>query len=223
MKVKVCGITTAEQLQQLESLGVDFAGLIFYEGSKRYAHGKLSNKQSYIKDIGIKKVGVFVNADLDFINGLIQEYDLAAVQLHGDETPAFCNSLKDRIEVIKVFRISDTTSNLDALIAPFQESCHYFLFDTDTTSYGGSGKRFDWSVLESATINKPFFLSGGIGPDDMGILKSFKHPFLHAADINSRFETSPGIKDLELVKRFAHDLNNPYGENKSSGEIHTVQ
>jgi phosphoribosylanthranilate isomerase len=98
------------------------------------------------------------------------------------------------------------------MIEPYQTVSDYFLFDTDTTMYGGSGRRFDWTILKKAAINKPFFLSGGIGPDDIDILKSFTHPYLNAVDINSRFEITPGIKDMDKLKTFLNDLKQPlYG------------
>lgn len=212
MKLKVCGLTTLEQLQQLQELNIDYAGLIFYDGSKRYAHEKLELHQTEIQKLQLKKVGVFVNADMGFLKSLILFYRLSAVQLHGNETPELCDELQQSTKVIKVFRISDATKNIDGLIQPFQPVCDFFLFDTDTTGYGGSGKRFDWSVLQKASINKPFFLSGGIGPDDMGILQRFSHPFLHAIDINSRFETGPGIKNMNAVKTFVHALKQPMYE-----------
>lgn len=206
MKLKVCGITTVSQLQQLQKLEVDYAGLIFYEGSKRYAHEKLQANQPEIKKLAIEKIGVFVNAGMGFIKSLVGGYGLAAVQLHGDETPEFCQALQQETNVIKVFRISAATANMDVLIAPYENVCDYFLFDTDTAAYGGSGKQFDWRLLEKAKIGKPFFLSGGIGPGDMGILKSFRHLFLHAIDINSHFETAHGVKDMDSVKTFANAL-----------------
>ena len=133
MKIKVCGITTIEQMQQLKELGADYAGMIFYEGSKRYV-GKVLNSKSEIRNIKIKKVGVFVNADFDLVSKAISDYGLSTVQLHGDETDEFCLELMDKVEVIKVFRIADQNS-IDDLVAPFQNVCHYFLFDTDTKGY----------------------------------------------------------------------------------------
>lgn len=201
MKLKVCGITTLGQLQQLQEMEVDYAGLIFYEGSKRYAHEKLKSAASEIKKLKIKKVGVFVNAGMGFLKSLIPEYGLDAVQLHGDEPAAYCSEIRKEAVVIKAFRMGKTTA-VDELVAPYESSCDYFLFDTDSAGYGGSGKRFDWTILQEAAINKPFFLSGGIGPESMGFLKSFAHPFLYAVDVNSRFETAPGIKDMSLLKSF---------------------
>ncbi len=206
MKIKVCGITSFEQMQQLQEIGINYAGMIFYENSKRFVKKKLNNQKLKIRDLAIKKVGVFVNADFALITKAIDEYDLYAVQLHGDETDEFCMELMDKTKVIKVFRIADQ-ADIDTLIGTFQNACDYFLFDTDTAMYGGSGHKFDWKILEKAKINKPFFLSGGIGLDDIEKIKNFEHPYLYAVDINSRFETAPGVKDMVAVKAFISELN----------------
>ncbi len=204
MKIKVCGITTIEQLQALQDLSVDYAGMIFYKPSKRYAGDKLKSQQ-IIRDIAIPRVGVFVNEEIAVIKQAIADYGLSAVQLHGDETDEFCLDLMDQAEVIKVFRIADQ-QNIDELVAPYQEVCHYYLFDTDTATYGGSGRKFDWSVLERAAIDKPFFLSGGIGLEDLGKVKAFQHPYFYALDVNSRFELTAGVKDMEKIAIFIKEL-----------------
>jgi phosphoribosylanthranilate isomerase len=209
MKIKVCGITTVSQLKQLQELGADYAGLIFYPESKRYAYEKLKSQRAEIKNLKIRKAGVFVNAGMDFLKSCITDYGLSAVQLHGDETPEYCNALKGEVEVIKVFRIGDKAFDIDEQARLFENSCHYFLFDTDSAAYGGSGKRFNWAVLQNATIGKPFLLSGGIGPHDIEAVQQFRHPFLYAVDINSRFETTPGVKDMERVKSFVNNLKVP--------------
>jgi phosphoribosylanthranilate isomerase len=209
MKLKVCGITTVAQLEKLQELAVDYAGLIFYEKSKRYAWECLQSEKFEIRKLQIKKIGVFVNADMGILKSCVQSFGLTAVQLHGDESVEYCAAIQKETEVIKVFRMSDKTKDVDALLEPYQKVSDYFLFDTDTESYGGSGRRFDWSQLQTATIGKPFFLSGGIGPEDMEKLKSFKHPFFYAVDVNSRFETSPGLKDMEKVQTFANALKQP--------------
>ena len=204
MNIKVCGITTVEQMEQLQAAEVDYAGMIFYEGSKRYAHDKLKSDKADIRTLAIKKVGVFVNADMSFLKSCIVDYGLNAVQLHGDERPDVCRLLQKSAVVIKVFRIGEEATKIDDLVAPYVEASDFFLFDTDTSAYGGSGKRFDWNLLEQAAINKPFFLSGGIGPDDAERVMQFRHSFLHAVDINSRFEQSAGLKDMDLVKSFVN-------------------
>jgi len=254
-------------MQQLQQMGIDHAGLIFYEGSKRYAVDKLANQKSEIKKSAIKKVGVFVNADYETIVNAIEEYGLTAVQLHGDETDEFCLELMDKVQVIKVFRIADE-KNIDELVAPFQNVCQFFLFDKapsgspgggETGSqplahpdlpdgkatitqpllkqtannnavspksevcaqvtpppgepegagplFGGTGQQFDWTILQNASINKPFFLSGGIGLEDVEKLNAFHHPHLYAVDVNSRFEITPGVKDMKKVQEFVNALN----------------
>ena len=193
-------------MQQLQQFGVDYTGMIFYEGSSRFVGDKLETQRPEIRKLGIRKTGVFVNANYETIVKAVEDYGLAAVQLHGDETDEFCLELMDKVSVIKVFRISEQ-KDIDELTAPFQNVCHYFLFDTGTTGYGGSGRQFNWSILEKAKINKPFFLSGGIGAEDVDKIRNFHHPYLYAVDINSRFETAPGIKDMIKVQQFLKALN----------------
>lgn len=205
MKIKVCGITSVEQLQQLHDLGVDHAGMIFFEGSKRYVGNKVKGLEEAVRAVPISKVGVFVNAGIDTVMAAVESFGLSAVQLHGDEDEAFGALLRNKTTVIKVFRVSGE-ENIDELIAPFLEHSDYFLFDTATPQYGGSGKKFNWAALAVASVNKPFFLSGGIGPDDIEALNSFKHPHLYAVDVNSGFEIAPGVKDMNKVAHFINNL-----------------
>src|SRR5215203_1683100 len=142
MKLKVCGITSFAQLHQLQEMDVDFAGLIFYENSKRFVGKKLQDHKSEIRNLNIKKVGVFVNAGIDNIKREVNEYGLNYVQLHGDEGAAFCRDVKDFVPVIKAIRVNEE-SNLEKDLKVFQEVCDYQLFDTDTKQYGGSGKQFN--------------------------------------------------------------------------------
>lgn len=206
MKIKVCGITNVEQLKALQELGIDYAGMIFYEKSKRNIGEQVNSQLSMVNQLTIDRVGVFVNAEMEVVLKAIKDFSLKAVQLHGDETDEYCLDLMDKVEVIKVFRIADQ-QDLDSLVVPFQEVCHYYLFDTDTAAYGGSGKQFDWQVLEKAAINKPFFLSGGIGLEDVERVKNFQHPYFYAVDVNSRFEIEPGVKDMNQIARFVKELN----------------
>jgi len=207
MKVKVCGNTDLEQLKELDYLKIDFAGIIFYEQSPRYALKKLNGHELKSLGLSITKVGVFVNATEEEIMLRVDEFGLDMVQLHGDETASFCNRISDHIKVIKAFRITDFDKNIDWLVSEYDEVCDYYLFDKGSAGlYGGTGKKFDWNLLEKATISKPFFLSGGIEKSDAQALKKFKHPFFYGVDVNSRFEISPGIKDMELVKEFINDL-----------------
>jgi phosphoribosylanthranilate isomerase len=208
MKIKVCGITSFEQLQQIQALGVEYAGMIFYEGSKRNAIHKLSSERDLIKNSSINKVGVFVNADYDTIIKTIDDYGLLAVQLHGDETDEFCLELMDLVKVIKVFKLKDQ-QNIDEMIESFQNVCHFFLFDTssgDESVHGGTGEKFNWDLLAKSSIKKPFFLSGGIGPGDAEKVLAFKHDYLYGIDINSRFEKEPGIKDVNLIENFIKEV-----------------
>jgi phosphoribosylanthranilate isomerase len=206
MKLKVCGMTELNQLQTLEELRVDFAGLIFYEGSKRYVGDKVENQKSEIRNLKISKVGVFVNPAKEEIAKAVDDYGLSLVQLHGDESPEFCREVQQFVPVIKAIRISEAT-DLEVQLDKFEIVCDYFLFDTDSKQYGGSGKKFNWEILQLAKINKPFFLSGGIGLQDTEEVKAFHHPMLFAIDVNSKFETSPGVKDLKQVESFLKGIN----------------
>ena len=137
----------------------------------------------------------------------IDEYGLEVVQMHGDETPEMCEDLSSEVEVIKSFRIKGD-EDIDKLVAPYDAVCDYYLFDTGglKESFGGTGQQFDWSILEKAKIEKPFFLSGGIGVEDAARVKGFKHPDMFGVDINSKFEVSPGVKDMKLVLQFKQGM-----------------
>jgi len=216
MNIKVCGITDLKQMQELDAMGIDYVGLNFYSESPRYVVGRISGDEVKEGEFGIRKVGVFVNADADTILRFVDEYELDVVQLHGEESPLVCRQLSEHTEVIKVFRVNDEASNIEDAIAKYDDACDYYLFDTGgylsplagsrETNPGGTGKQFDWNMLLGLRIEKPFFLAGGIGLPDVVKLNTFDHPDLFAVDINSRFEISPGIKDLEMVKMFAQVL-----------------
>lgn len=207
MKIKVCGNTSLEQLKELDYLKIDFAGIIFYEQSPRYALKNLNANEVKDLELSLTKVGVFVNASEEEIMQRVDEFGLEMVQLHGDETASFCSRISDYIKVIKAFRIADYDTNIDWLVNEYDEVCDYYLFDKGSAGlYGGTGKKFDWNLLEEATIGKPFFLSGGIERSDAQALKKFTHPFFYGIDVNSRFEISPGIKDIQVVKEFISDL-----------------
>lgn len=207
MKVKVCGNTDLQQLKELSRIGIDYAGLIFYEQSSRYILKKLTGKEVRDADLKIEKVGVFVNAREQEILKQAEDFELQMVQLHGDETAGFCSRISDHIKVIKAFRLSNTVTNIDWLVKEYQEACDYYLFDNGSTGlYGGSGEKFNWNILSDSNINKPFFLSGGISIDDVEELKNFSHPWFYGIDINSKFETGAGIKNMELVKKLVTQL-----------------
>jgi len=211
MRVKVCGMTEIDQVKQLDAMGVDFAGFIFYPKSPRYVVRHMTGEQVKKAKLRLGKVGVFVNATYDDVMKQVDSYGLDMVQLHGDETPRFCEQLSNYITVIKVFRLGEDDP-IDWLIRPYQDSCDMFLFDTEGAGYGGTGKKFNWSTLKSAHIDKLFFLSGGIEPGDAEKLKQFaREPVarkMFSIDINSKFETSAGVKDLKKIRTILDSLKN---------------
>jgi phosphoribosylanthranilate isomerase len=220
MKLKVCGMTGITQMQELDEMGVHFAGMIFYEKSPRYVlkHGLTGSDVKKAK-LKLIKVGVFVNAPYDEIVAAIHEFGLDMVQLHGHETPYECSKISDYIHLIKAFRFAEN-DHVEWMIKDYYNDADMFMFDTgvpaskternDHTIYGGTGRKFNWNRLKGLNINKPFFLSGGIEPTDAAIVKEFmKDPVakdLFVVDINSRFETSPGIKNMEQVSAFFNEL-----------------
>ncbi|MEO5591897.1 MAG: phosphoribosylanthranilate isomerase [Chitinophagaceae bacterium] len=208
MRIKVCGMTQIEQVDKLADLGVTFAGFIFYPKSPRYVFKHMTTTQIR-KENNINKVGVFVNAAVEEVLHMVDECRLHMVQLHGDESPKYCEKIADYVSVVKAFRLSDNDS-VQWMIRPFMDVCDMFMFDTMGAGYGGTGKKFDWNMLQGQTIGKPFFLSGGIEPGDEEKLKSFTtEPVakaLFAIDINSKFELAPGIKDMDKVRVFADNL-----------------
>ncbi len=201
MNIKVCGITQLKQLQQLDGLNIDFAGLIFHKASPRYVVGNISKEELKDSDFDLKKVGVFVNAGYDEIMEMVDDYGLEVVQLHGGETPELCKQLSEDVEVIKAFAIGNGNTAIDDLVAPYDEVCDYYLFDTASKDglAGGTGEKFDWKLIGKSKIEKPFFLSGGISVGDISAIKAFRHPDYFGIDVNSRFEKSPGIKDMALL------------------------
>lgn len=206
MRIKVCGMTSAGQVLQLDDMGVEFAGFIFYPKSPRYVYKFMSQPEiKKIKGRGINKVGVFVNAPVEEVLQAVDDCGLYLVQLHGDETPKYCEKIADYVTVVKAFRLREN-ENVLWKVKDYRGIADMFLFDTDGAGYGGTGRKFDWKMLQGLTIDKPFFLSGGIEPGDMEKLKTFvKDPVakdLFSIDVNSKFEISPGIKDMNKLKDF---------------------
>ena len=209
LRVKVCGMTLPEQVKALDDMGVDFAGFIFYPKSPRYMGNKISpEKMKQIKG-HIAKVGVFVNMPFEELMRTVEDYRLDMVQLHGDETPFFCEKVANYITVTKAFRLSDHDP-IDWITHPYHESTDMFMFDTMGAGYGGTGKKFDWNVLKEANMTKLFILSGGIEPGDEENIKKFaQEPMaekLFSIDINSRFEVTAGVKDMGRIKTFIENL-----------------
>ena len=199
IKIKICGMKFSENINEIASLQPDYLGFIFYQKSPRNFEDNIPNLSNFIK-----KVGVFVNASLEEIQEKVKQYKLDFVQLHGDENPGFCHLLQqNKFKVIKAFSI-DNQFNFNTL-SNYNEYCDYFLFDTKGTNYGGNGLTFDWSVLENYHLGKAYFLSGGIGIENIDEVKSFLTKEYAknciAIDCNSKMEISPGLKSTEKTKQ----------------------
>ncbi|MBI3519272.1 MAG: phosphoribosylanthranilate isomerase [Bacteroidetes bacterium] len=205
MNLKVCGLKHQYNIEELIQLPIDYMGLIFYNKSPRFVDSNLST--DFVKKIpkSIKKVGVFVNEEYTSMLKRISDYDLDLVQLHGEESPEMCAELKPYVKVIKAFSINDDFDF--SLIEKYQSCVDYFLFDTPTTNYGGSGKIFNWQLLKNYKGTTPFFLSGGINEDYIGKIKQLNIPQLISLDINSKFEIKPGVKNIDQIKQFILKLN----------------
>lgn len=204
MKLKVCGMKYQDNILKVAALKPDYMGFIFYDKSPRYVSGAIPDLPD-----SIKTVGVFVNDDVETVLDTVRKYKLDVVQLHGEESVKFCQTLQDNaIEIIKVFSIKDTFDFTQLL--PFEPFVDYFLFDTKGTNPGGNGYRFDWNILKHYNSDIPYFLSGGIGLDHMEALNQFKSsPFstyCHALDVNSKFELKPAHKDDLKLKQFINIL-----------------
>ena len=204
MKLKVCGMKYVDNIRQVAELKPDYLGFIFYERSKR-------NFEGIIPEIpkGIKKTGVFVNEYLEILVSLAEEYKLEALQLHGDESVAYIQEIKKhlpKVEIIKVFGIKDTFDF--SILEEYESVVDYFLFDTKGKERGGNGVVFDWTVLKDYPSTKPFFLSGGIGLEETVAVKEISKTNLpiYAIDVNSKFETKPGLKSIKELKKFKNEI-----------------
>lgn len=207
-QLKVCGLTKPDQIQELISMNVDFLGFIFYEKSPRYVLNHLSLEEIYaINHQG--KVGVFVNEETDVILKIVQQAKLNFIQLHGDESDDFIVKLRQKLNpevgIIKVIRVGNNDYDNKEKIAQTLSSnlrhVNYYLFDTDSKAFGGTGKQFDWNILNEIEIPLPYFLSGGISEENIGNMEALKQrPF--ALDINSKFEKEPGNKNINKIKEF---------------------
>ncbi|MEM9824521.1 MAG: phosphoribosylanthranilate isomerase [Bacteroidota bacterium] len=214
MEIKVCGMKHPANVLAVLNLPVNYLGFIFYEKSARCvelaAHAFTGFEK--IGSQGINKVGVFVDAPMETVVEKVRTYSLDYVQLHGKENVFYCNELKRQgIRIIKAFSVDDTFvfTNTDA----YQYDCDFFLFDTKGKNPGGNGVQFDWSILEQYEGNTPFFLSGGIGPQDAAAIKALSFPRLHAIDVNSGFEIEPGLKNIDHLSEFVLDIRS---QNRSS-------
>jgi phosphoribosylanthranilate isomerase len=193
--IKVCGMRDAKNIESLAELGPDFMGFIFYPKSPRYV-GQIDIPKL---PENIKKIGVFVNESITDVLEIAQKHDLNGVQLHSDETPEFCAEIKKTgLLVVKAFAV-DSAFGFENLKS-FEDHVDYFLFDTKGDGYGGHGTSFDWGILKRYTLNKPFFVAGGVSNDNIGKLLKLDHPMFRGVDVNSKYEISPGLKDIEALK-----------------------
>lgn len=212
LKLKVCGMKYPDNILEVASLQPDYMGFIFYKKSSRFFNDKLPQLPK-----NIKKVGVFVNAsELDVLK-IIKTHQLNAIQLHGDESVAFCASLRslllneyalESIEIIKVFSVGKNFKF--NIIKPFEAVCDFFLFDTKGALPGGNGYTFNWNLLENYPSTKPYFLSGGIGLEHIEVLEKFKQnpisKYCYAIDVNSKFEIKPALKNKEKLETLKQTL-----------------
>ncbi len=201
LKIKICGLRDKENILKIDALSPDYLGFIFHPSSPRYI-GRVS-----LPDVNARKTGVFVNEPLKSMLQKAARYDLDVIQLHVEESPETCRILRDfNYKVWKVFEINGEIN--PEKIIPYQGLCDYFLYDTKTLGHGGSGKKFDWSVLDELSSLGPFILSGGIGPEDAERIKNLNIENLVGVDINSRFETAPAMKDIDMLDVFINKIRN---------------
>lgn len=205
MIIKVCGMRDPDNIREVAKTGPDWMGMIFYNKSPRFV---ATPKAALSIPYGIKRVGVFVDAMPQTIITMVETCNLDIVQLHGNESPTLIRNLRSSIDrELKFMKVISVVGTSDLEKCEGYEDCaDYFLFDTKCKERGGSGRQFDWSVIEGYNGYLPFILSGGIGPEDAERVLALRHPKLMGIDLNSRFETAPAIKDAEALSRFIKQL-----------------
>ena len=204
MKIKVCGMKYPENISEVIALKPDMMGFIFYPKSPRYAE-PLDKEFMLSFPRNVLKIGVFVNEELDDMLEMVKKYNLNGVQLHGAESEDMCYTFRQTgLLTLKAFSIAEP-ADFDKT-EDYEGTCDLYVFDTKTPQHGGSGQKFDWSILSAYQGNTPFLLSGGIGPDDADAIKAINHPMLRGVDLNSRFETEPGRKDASRLENFLKEL-----------------
>jgi phosphoribosylanthranilate isomerase len=204
MKIKICGLKFPENIAAVAALKPDFMGFIFYPKSPRYAEPLDTVALNALPE-SINKIGVFVNENLENILTFVYKYKLDGIQLHGTELVEMCKELlQTGLIVIKAFPIAEAYNF--RVTKPYEGVCDYFLFDTKTEVYGGSGVKFNWKMLDEYKGETPFLLSGGIAADDAEAILKIKHPRFAGIDLNSKFEVKPGEKNVELLKDFISKL-----------------
>ncbi|HTA63400.1 MAG TPA: phosphoribosylanthranilate isomerase [Bacteroidia bacterium] len=205
MKLKVCGLKNRENIIEILEYKPDFIGFVFYDKSPRYVGAELES--SFVQNISTsKKVGVFVNESEIKMLDMASRYGLDYLQLHGNETAEFCKQIQKSIPVIKAFQIDDDFDF--STLNEYEDACTYFLFDSKSKQFGGSGETFNWKKLKEYKLEKPFFLSGGIDLENIEQILLFKSrlPTLYTVDVNSRFETEPGIKNISKIKLLSNKI-----------------
>ncbi len=205
VRLKICGMNL--NTTEVANLQPQYLGFIFWKPSKRFFEGEISKLPE-----NIKKIGVFVDASIEDIIDIIGKYGLNCVQLHGKENAEFCKALKEKNKEVKIIKVFSIGENFDfEALHPFEKVCDYYLFDTKGKLPGGNGVVFNWKVLKKYPSKKPFFLSGGIGLDQIEPIKEFlggpESKYCHALDVNSKFETEPGLKDIVRLTEFKTILN----------------
>lgn len=235
MKIKVCGMRDRDNIQELAELSPDYMGFIFFERSKRH----VADFPEITIPTEIKKVGVVVNESIEFVTNLIHKNGLNAIQLHGNETPEYCNELKILVTEQRALSGVETSRNDNKLGAnvistphnhdieiikafsvdesfdfskskPYESSCDLFIFDTKGKEYGGNGVKYDWSILKNYKGETPFLLSGGIRPEDVDAVNEFSHKKCTGLDLNSGFEDAPGVKNIEKLRGFIKEIKSSY-------------
>jgi phosphoribosylanthranilate isomerase len=204
MKIKVCGLRDKDNVEAVAALAPDYMGFISYGASPRYINDMPADILNNLPE-NIYKTGVFVDESQDTIDKLIADYGFNAIQLHGSESPDFAYSFRSKVIVLKAFGLNNDF-DFEQLYN-YANKVDYFLFDTKTDVHGGSGKTFDWHILDNYKLDIPFFLSGGLSLDNLDEVIAIDHPQFYGVDLNSKFETSPGIKDIEKLKKAFEMLN----------------
>lgn len=200
LKIKVCGMKYLANIKALAELEPDFMGFIFYPPSQRFIGVEFERNDVANLQPDIQRTAVFVNAHLHEVIEFSNLYGMKTIQLHGQESPEFCGELKAKgFKVIKAFGVEESF-DFNTLNA-FVEQVDFFLFDTKTSTHGGSGLTFDWRVLQKYNIEKPFLLSGGLGPDNLAEVLKIKHKNFYGVDLNSKFEIEPALKDIEKLEK----------------------
>jgi len=212
MKIKVCGLRDKDNIQAVAALAPEYMGFICYEPSPRYVKDISTDILSNLPS-NVYKIAVFVDESKETINELLDTFGFNAIQLHGNESPDFAHSFRDKVTVFKAFGLN---ADFDfEQLNNYANKVDYFLFDTKTDIHGGSGKTFDWRILDNYKLDTPFFLSGGLSLDNLAEVNTINHPQFYGVDLNSKFETSPGVKDIDKLKQAFSMLKNRTNEIRS--------